>query len=312
MTLIATFNASSIPILFGDLLITSLETKDPLFIPGIGSVHGIFPEGSGCVPTDLRQKVCLINDCLAVAWAGYKIKANSVLKDLSELSRPITIDLIKNYFDTVPEEDDVKFIGLFFDEETGKLNRLSHGLNMLHKKTHRFGEVIADGSGLEHLQQNLALMEKAKFTIVNPASPNWFEKMVNELITLTSIFLAQGMNLKNMKLEGSPPINTILNYFGGGYEMVYPMGGKLKKLENICYVFWVVYCISSQDVHVRQEWKMFYYSYSGDLLLLRALYLRPTIESKLEEFHAEENTTYVIPPIHKIYKKEEVLQLIKN
>lgn len=51
MSLIAAFKASSVPILFGDLLISGPEiVGKPFSIPGVGSIHQIFPEGSGFTP----------------------------------------------------------------------------------------------------------------------------------------------------------------------------------------------------------------------------------------------------------------------
>jgi len=159
MTLIATLRPSSIPVLFGDLLISADERiGPPLQIPGVGSAHQIFPEGSGYTPVGFNQKISLINEHLAVAWAGTKYKARGVIKDLSALQEPIAIDRIMKYFSKIPLENDVCFMGILVDETTGKPQNFWHG-NFSKRQTQNFGEIIAAGTGLDHFGKTLDLIE---------------------------------------------------------------------------------------------------------------------------------------------------------
>ncbi len=83
MTVIATFSINACPILMGDLLISGDESpQSSLNVPTIGDIDQIFPQGSGYLPTSLNQKLSIMNDNLAIAWAGTKISANVIFRQL--------------------------------------------------------------------------------------------------------------------------------------------------------------------------------------------------------------------------------------
>ncbi len=297
--------------LFGDLLISRKRGREsPLSIPGVGSRDKIeFPEFLNIIPTGFKQKVCLLNNCLAVAWAGKASKAFTVIRELSALHDPITIDSITNFFAKVPIDKDVCFIVLGLDMAAKRQFVFKHG-PAWQWETSTFGGATAAGSGVDHLKISTELMQKMNFTFNQPS--NDLAEMISKISALTSMLLVQGFNLRDLKTQGFPSYNTIRNLFGGGYEVVFNKGGKLCKLKNICYVFWVAYGVSNNEIHLRQEWKIFYYTYLGDLLFLRALHIRPTASSNLENFNAEEDAIYIIEPLLKYYSKDELARLIKN
>ncbi len=70
MTVIFSFKYQNLPFLAGDLLLSGMSSSTELNVPTIGEVEQIFPDGSRFVPLRLGQKVNLISDNLAVAWAG--------------------------------------------------------------------------------------------------------------------------------------------------------------------------------------------------------------------------------------------------
>ncbi len=331
MTLIATFKTPKVPILFGDLLISGEERAGETFhFPGLGKINVIFPEGSGFTPIGLLQKICLLNDYLAVAWAGNKVKALSTVKELSRLTRPFTADRIAHFLTGVPKEEDVALICWCIDEKTKDLAIFGRGLYKTFPNKD-FGEILAAGTGIEHLKSYLNLLGNLPFTsFSSPSPPSRGIEMIKNVTLLTSFLLRQGMNFK-LNNEGSiNHHNTFLHYFGGGFEVVYRRGGKLCKLQDICYVFWRVSLVSNNEIRISLELEIFYYTYYKDLMVINSLFTSTdhsqTNIGKIRRhedsiqlglvFRIKENSIYFIRPIHKIYSikniKGEIITFVQN
>ncbi len=239
MTLIATMKAGPSQILLGDLLISGEERlESPLNLPGLGSVHQVYPEGSGYVPIALRQKVCLLNDYLAVAWAGPRYNAQAVIRELSQLPRPITIGGIRDYFSKQNISRDSAFICMILDEIAGKEYIVCLG-TFSKTQTSKFGEVSAAGTGLNDLGGVLEVLEKTNleyFEDPQYESPRFV--MIQSVARVTSILQLQGLG----QIDNGR--HSLLNYYGGGFEAVYICEGRLRKLDNICYH----YCLVKQKM----------------------------------------------------------------
>ena len=138
MTLILSVAPGSCPILFGDLLISGNEnTEKVVSIPGVGKATNVFPEGSGFTIANLTQKVNIINDRFAIAWAGSHIAARAVIKDLEELSKSpnFSSETISRYFENIDEEIEkhgVSFIALFIgkiEANSVQATTVTHNIN---------------------------------------------------------------------------------------------------------------------------------------------------------------------------------------
>jgi hypothetical protein len=67
---------------------------------------------------------------------------------------------------------------------------------------------------------------------------------------------------------------TLLEFYGGGWEICALKNGKFIKLNNITYVFWdVVKESGSTQIHYPR--KLFKYAYQDDLLMIRAVKVDP-------------------------------------
>jgi hypothetical protein len=83
MTLIAATRLEGIPVLFGDLLLTApANTRADSFHPVQPSVAARLPQDTGRRVAGAARKAILINDYLAVGWAGSHFSAGAVLKSL--------------------------------------------------------------------------------------------------------------------------------------------------------------------------------------------------------------------------------------
>ena len=104
MTVIAGFAVEGLPILMGDLLVSGPESPGrSVNIPSIGDARIVFPEGSGFIPTGVRQKVNLISNNLVIAWANNRLAAQTIIKDLLEEDRKksFTYDRLQGYFESL-------------------------------------------------------------------------------------------------------------------------------------------------------------------------------------------------------------------
>jgi len=76
MTMTAAFCVESYPVLVGDILLSGLEVLGKeVHIPTIGNIDSVFPEGSGFSIVGLCQKLCIVNDRIAIGWAGKRFSA---------------------------------------------------------------------------------------------------------------------------------------------------------------------------------------------------------------------------------------------
>ncbi|MPZ58201.1 MAG: hypothetical protein GEU91_17240 [Rhizobiales bacterium] len=85
MTIIAGFSYKNHPVLLGDALLSrGGEQSDLQVLPTIGQVPEVFARDFGIAISGLRQKVNVIQDQLALAWAGDFVAAYSLAKALKD------------------------------------------------------------------------------------------------------------------------------------------------------------------------------------------------------------------------------------
>ena len=93
MTFVATFAVQDVPAVIGDILISGPERQErATTLPVIGHATRVFPPGSGWSITDLCQKVTIVAPNCAIAWAGSKLAASIVIKNLIALQRRGQLD----------------------------------------------------------------------------------------------------------------------------------------------------------------------------------------------------------------------------
>jgi len=69
--------------MLGDILMSGVERPgEPARLPTIENITEVFAEGSGLVPTGLRQKIAILSDDLIIGWSGDYIAARTVITDL--------------------------------------------------------------------------------------------------------------------------------------------------------------------------------------------------------------------------------------
>jgi hypothetical protein len=83
MTAVAGLEINNYPLLVGDLLLSGPNESTGFSVPTVDDLSTVFPAGSGFTPSGLSQKITLISEDVMIAWAGNKLAASYVIKELS-------------------------------------------------------------------------------------------------------------------------------------------------------------------------------------------------------------------------------------
>ncbi len=284
MTLIAGFKLGSCAILLGDALLTgptptgsqSVKKKslnlpahywhDPFNPPEI-------EEGSGWEIKALVQKLIIINEHCAIAWAGQEIAARALIKDLQSIAsnRDITTaDLEATINAVAPEnssgECEITIIAILFEDGEPIIwsnEKASVSSTFL-------GEVSIGGCATQSLIDLLHTFDSANTIVPDKSEIELFATSV--ALHLTTAFLSDEYHTQRT-------FSSLIASFGGIYEIVVYGNGKVRKLEEVTYIF--------LEAHVREDDQIKIYTPSLILkqqskdssLLIRSLLMKRNDES---------------------------------
>lgn len=289
MTVIASYSVEGSPIILGDLLISGYERGDSsLNIPGVGDVSNVFPKGSGFVPTSLCQKIVILDQYCALAWAGKKIIAASIINDLIKIIEDVGPnqssigDCLNDY-----QGEDISVIVVFVDNKDSNLTTVS--INVAKYQTKNFGIFQVSGTGDKTLIRMMQHLEQIE--IEHSTTPNLFDKVLASSLNVISSLLP--MSFYNHE--------SLFNYFGGGYEIAYLSNEGFKKLDNIAYIFWSVIAYGPDDIMLPFDSQVFHYAYQGESLFLNAIRVSTKNSTGFDDIKIVENSVYEILPPH-IYR----------
>ena len=167
MTLIAYVEIDGLPVLVGDVLVSSETFNRAVVLPGSGRLSVDRPQYY--YPTEYRQKLNKINDNLLIAWAGPKIVADTLVSHLRNISSPSDRDetqalleeLIRDFSKT-KLGNEFSFVAMFVDTE-GPIPLAVAPYNMEHVDIEGYGNVFVAGSGVgamkDYLRENSNALE---------------------------------------------------------------------------------------------------------------------------------------------------------
>lgn len=230
MTLIATFRLSDCPVLFGDLLVTGPQSQpNPCtHLPAIGDVSDFFGE-SGWGVAGLHQKVVLISDDCAIAWAGSWLGARIAMAGLRSLAKngPLSVNAVLQY---LASESDLKrhpiaLVGFVVEGE--HLNHFRFQADEYSSPT--LGSVFMAGSGSQAIHVFSEYLAKARLHVTGDE---------NRLSVAFGKSLVLGGLLLQAEHREASSATSVLSMFGGGYEIASHFDGKFRKLADVTYVMW--------------------------------------------------------------------------
>jgi hypothetical protein len=228
MTLVASFEVNGHPVFVNDILISSIDEKSSARIPTIGAVANIFPEGSGYVPTSLRQKTAILGPNVVVGWSGMALSARiycTTLRDLS-LVEDLTLESIDRITYELAERGVIpglNIIGSIWDKTRSKVEPFEF-FSYQSAQTKIHGNLRLLGTGSTWFG---AFLENSE-----PVDP----LKVNE-ISITAALSGQAIAGACMGFEVGNGF-SLMEYFGGGYEVTTLWPDGFKKLSDVTTLVW--------------------------------------------------------------------------
>ncbi|MFU4024646.1 hypothetical protein ACM7EG_05995 [Pseudomonas aeruginosa] len=220
MTVIASYNHFGCGIVIGDILINGPvnEGNPPeTILPTLGNVKDFFGGAWGIYRP--VQKVCIISDVCAISWAGRLIHARSFVERLNRLSKRISIrvEIIERLFKKYGEGE-IAIAGALY--ESGEIQTFGFGCNEI--KCPTLGTVYSGGSGASIIQDYVNIVKEMRLD--RPPEDEIAARGV-------SLALTQVAHLLNAEFRKGYAAESIMELFGGGYEIAAFYEGKFHKIN---------------------------------------------------------------------------------
>ena len=262
MTLIANTSNYNCDILIGDILMTSETRGQEVGIPTfLGGVDAQLPPEQNFYPYSLRQKIYVIEDQLAVGFAGYESEIKPILEDLRTYFRykQVTFDNLKaflNDWDLTQFSNSAAYI--LIAEKNERATIIQHCMIGAWSKgaSKTYEEVTACGTGTADF------IKAAAQSIIASGEGN--TNHLHETIALNYILLIKILGNERLSLD------TIKNYWGAGFEMIYYDENSFKKVDDITFLFWNGTLDLETGAFEVQPFLILNYKYYEDLLVINA------------------------------------------
>ncbi|VVN53925.1 hypothetical protein PS685_01410 [Pseudomonas fluorescens] len=221
MTVIASYNHFGCGIVIGDILINGPvdEERPPkTSLPTIGNVENFFGGAWGIHKSS--QKVCIISDHCTIAWAGSKLYAHLFIDRIRNLARRITItkDIIERLLNKYGSNE-ISIVGAIY--ENGSMH--TFGFDSEYLKCPILGDIYNAGSGASVIREFTDIVQSMKLDV-----PNEDEISARGV----SLALTQVAHLLNAEFRKGDKAESILEFFGGGYEIAAFYDGKFQKINS--------------------------------------------------------------------------------
>lgn len=230
MTLIASTTNFSYPILIGDILMSSEnKTKDTPIPSFQAGVNGILPSEQKFFPFSLRQKIYVIRDNLVIGFAGFEYEIKLFLED------------IKNHFKYYPSNKEN--IEIFFDEYDYSNFKESIFLALYSEKKGNQSVIYEKYKG----SWNITKSSRFENVIANGSGASYFIKHTNKGMiscnsngehSLFSAIAANYNNLCSLLTVERLSLDTLKEFWGAGFEVIYFNGQKFEKIDSISFIIW--------------------------------------------------------------------------
>lgn len=258
MTLISTFQLNGCPVLIGDLMLSGQISDTNNFVFPTKQVLNKPPQI--CYGNDLVglcQKANLLSPRLAIAWAGSREEAINFYSQVigAGIERNPSLASLTEIYNDLDNPNALSLIGMLKNDngtQTFWMNSKEISIS-----NSPFQKIVVAGSGKEDFESLLTYST----ALISNGTPNILENAIGNTIGVFSGLLAS-------EISTSKPLT---NLYGGGYEIIHPLGDHFEKFSDLTYVFWKI-CI--QDKTIESEitpYLVLKYSYFEDLLVIRGI-----------------------------------------
>jgi len=258
------------------------------YIPTVHDLKDIFPDSSSLTVAGLMQKVWIVCDNFAIGWAGRAIEAHLVIAKISERleGRRVSCEEVCETLNQAVATANVRdccFLGYLVDSTNTPAVCVYPAASRCQDID--LGEVFAIGSGARMLLAFLRQPTRWQFG----TDQNNF------------IYCLSGM-LTSWDLNGA---TSLLNYFGGGYEVTLYRKGKFRKLWDFSHIMWRCFLSSGAKLSLA-PFHFTTHDYLDDILIMRSLQC-PTDDASRE---LSWRTNFAVPPHRSFLKsdREKVMQ----
>lgn len=309
MTLIATLTISNLPVLIGDALLSGEESGQNITIPTIGNISEVFPEGSGYTITGLRQKINIIDDNLAIGWAGSYIAAKTIISELKRQSnsQKFTRESIHQFFREIyrsPSEwganQGVAFLGYIADSEGIEPFEYSFkDCRIYQANSSRYGNVKICGTGNSDMEGLLRKISRP--SLGSGKIKTDFDNVVIECLTICGWLFNYEMSVSE----------NLFYFYGGAYEIATLVEGRFQKINDITYLAWIIenIDIAPKLNLVNQGFKL---AYIDDLLCIHTINFDCVTDKNniYDLFLATNIKRYFILPIYKDISESQLNKIL--
>jgi diadenosine tetraphosphate (Ap4A) HIT family hydrolase len=300
MTMIACTLNKAMPVLIGDLLISSSQKPPAFELPVLTDdvVQYLSSEASDH-PIRLDQKIYVLKENVCIAFAGDVADIKKFLIDITiycKAKEEITTLDMQQFLqqhvgsDTWKEISFVILVAERLRDEIG-IGKFLHG-QWLKADTELYGEVWATGSGAE----DFLIEASVKMDFSGNYEPDDAEHVIQANLIMICRLLAQERKT----------LNSVKNHWGAGFEMIYYDGRQFKKVDEITYV--INYGKYTDAGGIRQvpiPAIILHYKYFGELLVISVIraFSGNTIENDTtytieDKFPVTDGHCLIIPKRH--------------
>ena len=197
--------------------------------------------------------------------AALQLDVIAELKRKSQ-SQPFSYETLTKHFDSLSKRvwDEIGLVG-FLEESK---DRVFHwGWKSREMDTKLFGRVGLLGSGLDDV---------GKMLLDIPHLPVGLERTLQGPEQAMGFCLHMTGNLMQLEIATR---KSLVQFYGGGYEIATYIGGKYDKIGDITYMFWHAR-IEGDAVRVAfAPYRAFRYAYENDMLVIRSVSFDDTKET---------------------------------
>lgn len=286
MTMISGYKLKEGGFLQADILLTSSNKKIrpsqiPSFKPDAGS-----PALRAHAVAGLCQKILVVNDHFAVAFAGDVRSIQAVVRLIERLADEHPVLTGKRFSDAVLADDaiDSKKIRIIALSVEDNEILISNVYAERGPRNENF-ELWVGGSGAEHV--------KAHYQDYPPHAFDVLEE--NIVVHGTCMALEQFASHLKSEFENKFKSESIASLFGGGYEVVAFYDGRFQKISNIVYAFADAELDAEGMLQVDFPKCLIKSEYKGEDLKIRSVELQ--FDEDFDEYVPVNDRTFTIAPI---------------
>jgi len=209
----------------------------------------------------MQQKVFILSEDLAVAWAGNVMAARTLIRELSNMARAGQVtgvslnSFLREDARRIVGDSNVSLVGAFRDSARICLC----GYNAQKIAVPGFQDMRIAGSGADAVTRLFSDLPPS--LEATRGIPNALFEAVGRALFLTGVLL-------HLEIGNRESLRT---FYGGGYELASLIEHRFSKIDDITYVFWYAQ-VQSDGVRLNVPNAYMKFGYKDDALLIRSLH----------------------------------------